>query len=317
MGDNELFWLLQEQKQAAAAAREARRKAAAQPAPLSVTATEPSDVDQPPIDAQPEGGGASAPPPPPLACRSDWPTHPAHSQRYHLSSAAASLLHALADGAEYTQPFSAAACCEALLAVLLPQSSHGADGSTIPAAVAAATAAHSTAQLTGRLLELGADPNYVRPDDGVSPLLAAVRGGHTEAACMLLEAGAAPDGPAPPPAELAGAADAGPAAAAPPAKRRRQGGDPAVASPALQPTPLVQAAAAGSAALVERLLAAGAQPNLLCSVQGSRGMPVQLTPLIAAVNAGDAALVARLLEAGADVHLKCAIANGADWTRWA
>lgn len=255
--------------------------------------------------------------------------------------AATSVLYALADDAEDTAQYGAAACSEALLAVLLAQPSlAGAGGGTAmaarAAAVQAAATAHSTSQLAARLLELGADPNYVQQEDGQSPLLAAVQGGQAEVAAMLLQAGALPDGPAAAAEDPAGAtagaaaaatasaeaAAAEAAAAARPAKRKRQGnggqqgGMQAAARP-LQPTPLVQALAARNAALAECLLAAGADANKPCSVQGSRGTTVQLTPLIAAVNAGDAALVARLLEAGADLHTKCATANGSDWTRWA
>ncbi|PRW56961.1 ankyrin repeat domain-containing 50-like [Chlorella sorokiniana] len=249
--------------------------------------------------------------------------------------AATSVLYALASDVEDTAQYSVAACSEALLTVLLPQPSPGGatpDHAAAARAVAAqaAAAAHSIAQLANRLLELGADPDHVRQEDGLSPLLAAVQGGHADVAALLLEAGALPDGPAAQAAEpgtpaatsvaaLDTPATAEQAAAGRSAKRKRQGegvqqngGQPA-ARP-LQPTPLVQGLAARSAALVERLLAAGADVNLACSVQGSQGSTVQLTPLIAAVSAGDAALVARLLEAGADVHKKCATANGSDWT---
>ena len=252
--------------------------------------------------------------------------------------AATSVLYTLASDAEDTAQYSAAACSEALLTVLLPQPSPAdsarSDTTTTArtAAAQAATAAHSAAQLARRLLELGADPNHVREEDGLPPLLAAVQGGHAEVAGLLLEAGALPDGPPAQPAQpvtpaAAGgpgaaeaAAAAGPAAVVRPTKRKRQGEggqlDGGQAAPqTMRPTPLVQALAARNAVLVEHLLAAGADANLPCSVQSGRGATVQLTPLIAATSAGDAALVARLLAAGPDLHKKCATANGSDWTR--
>ncbi len=330
MEDSSLFYLLADQRQATLVARERKQAFAAATAALQDTEGD----DQAPDE------GETAP-----SCRrrqAQRTGHAApaqHPRRKSLCPAATSVLYALASDAEDTAQYSAVVCSEALLAVLLPQASTAASGSDCAAAAArtaavhAATGAHSVMQLAARLLELGADPSHVRQDDGLSPLLAAVRGGHAEVAAVLLEAGALPEGPTSQAAEpatqaaaSAGAAEANtstePAAALRSAKRKRQGeggqqnGGQAAAKP-LQPTPLVQALAARNAALVDCLLAAGADANRACSVQSGTGSTVQLTPLIAAVNAGDAALVARLLEAGADLHTKCATANGSDWTRWA
>lgn len=331
-----LFYLLADQRQAALFAREARKAAAAQA---------PTQADAGSAEQHPDEGGA------PAAAAADGaaaasPSGPAAMTLAHqlvaLSHhcAATSVLYALASDAEDTTQYSAAACSEALLTVLLPQPSPAdsacSDTATAArtAAAQAATAAHSASQLARRLLELGADPNHAREEDGLSPLLAAVQGGHAEVAGLLLEAGALPDGPPAQPAQPAtpaaaaaggpGAAEAAaaaePSAVVRPTKRKRQGeggqqdGGQVAARP-MQPTPLVQALAARNAVLVERLLAAGADANLPCSAQSSRDTTVQLTPLIAAVTAGDAALVARLLVAGADLHKKCATANGSDWTR--
>jgi hypothetical protein len=76
--------------------------------------------------------------------------------------------------------------------------------------------------------------------------------------------------------------------------------------------------AVGSAQLVSRLLAAGADVNRQCTMQlaGSQAA-VALTPLIAAVNLGSAPVVQQLLEAGADLHQKCIApgSSGVEWTR--
>ena len=174
-----------------------------------------------------------------------------------------------------------AACSEALLAVLAtpPIAEQQDDAAGGP--VQAAMAVHSVAHLTGRLLELGADAKHVRQEDGMTPLLAALAAGQLEAAGALLDAGAQADPPAHA-AEAAAAAVAVAAAAAGPSagpannKRRRREAAAATASGsaesarspnqqassvAVQPTPLVLAVAVGSAQLVSRLLAAGADVN--------------------------------------------------------
>lgn len=195
--------------------------------------------------------------------------------------------------------------------------SAGPAAAALAAAVRAAAALHSVPQLARLLLQIGSGHSYVRQDDGLAPLVAAVRGGHVEAACALLDAGAPPDGPARPATPDAPAADRPPSQAG---KRKRggtagaaqngqhggSGGTGSPAPPADQPTPLVLAVVAGSSQLVERLLKAGADANRQCKVvlPGSQA-PVALTPLIAAVSAGNAALATRLLAAGAHLHCKC------------
>ena len=72
------------------------------------------------------------------------------------------------------------------------------------------------------------------------------------------------------------------------------GADPDRAVPG-DGSPLISAAAAGHLAVVERLLAAGARPDLAVEGDGS--------PLIAAAAAGQLQVVDRLLAAGADVDL--------------
>ena len=159
-----------------------------------------------------------------------------------------------------------------------------------------------------------------------------------ELVAALLDAGAQADPPAHA-AEAAAAAVAVAAAAAGPSagpannKRRRREAAAATASGsaesarspnqqassvAVQPTPLVLAVAVGSAQLVSRLLAAGADVNRQCTMQlaGSQAA-VALTPLIAAVNLGSAPMVQQLLEAGADLHQKCIApgSSGVEWTR--
>jgi hypothetical protein len=194
---------------------------------------------------------------------------------------------------------------------------------------AEAVAVHGMAAATARLLKLGAQAGHVRASDGATPLVAALLGGHMEAAGQLLDAGAPPDPPAWAAASPGGQGDAAAddeSGGSRACKRKRNGAEPddcgagSVAAVRGSPTPLVLAAAAASAELVERLLAAGAEAGRGCVVRvAGSGRGVALTPLIAAVNAGSQPCVARLLAAGADLHHKCAVAPGggasADWTR--
>ena len=240
------------------------------------------------------------------------------------------------------------AAAEALTAVLAASAAQQFGGlqqapAGLEAAVQEARLAHSVSDLTARLLQLGADPSHARAADGLTPLAAAIAGGHIEEAGLLLDAGAdanSASAAAASPPGTATAATATPAAAAADvlangsgAKRRRsEAGDqqeqqqqeqqqqqkPGSAGPTGgHPTPLVLAVAAGQAGLVERLLAAGADPNRQCNLAlAGAAAPVPLTPLIAAVNAGSEALASRLLAAGADLHAKCfaSPAGGVDWT---
>ena len=334
----DFFWLLNEQGDAVRDIKQrSKHTVAAQPPPSDEAGPAAAAIEvSEPAGPETETPAASAAEAVLNALACSAADVPAFLERRGLGESAA--------GDAFTE-----ACSLAVLAVLLlpseggdqqqpqqgqqpqpqPQQKGGIEA-PLAAAAGAAAALHGAAGLMRRLLQLGADLSFAGQADGMSPLDAAVLGGREDAICALLEAGMPPDGM---PAEVTlGGGQAETASTSPKRKRfevvlpsggSRQGSaDPgeAAAGSRAHPTPLVLAVAAANMPVVERLLAAGADANLQCSMRlGAGEAAVALTPLIAAVHSGSPAMVTRLLAAGASVHRKVSATGGgdADWTRCA
>lgn len=151
------------------------------------------------------------------------------------------------------------------------------------------------AELVAALLEAGAGADAA-PNSGIKPLLYAVTGGHTECARLLLEHGAASD--ATPTSDLV------------PLVHAIMGGQDALVSLLLQhgATPqaeaMLKAVLTGRADYVQRLLAAGGNPEARGEFPGpgNSAAACRGTALIAAAERGYSDIVDILLAAGADLN---------------